>query len=60
MIASSAEVAGLVIAENLGTALPYVVAPVKAITYLITDARGGDERLAPYGPLGVSVISAHH
>jgi DeoR/GlpR family transcriptional regulator of sugar metabolism len=59
MIASSAEVAGLVIAENLGTALPYVVAPVKALTYLITDVRGGDERLAPYGRLGVSVISAH-
>jgi DeoR/GlpR family transcriptional regulator of sugar metabolism len=58
MIASSAEVAGLVIAENLGTALPYVVAPVKALTYLITDARGGDERLAQYGRLGVSVISA--
>jgi DeoR/GlpR family transcriptional regulator of sugar metabolism len=58
MIASSAEVAGLVIAENLGTALPYVVAPVKALTYLITDARGGDERLAPYEHLGVSVLCA--
>jgi DeoR/GlpR family transcriptional regulator of sugar metabolism len=58
MIAGSAEVAGLVIAENLGTALPFVVAPVEALTYLITDARDGDERLAPYGRLGLSVICA--
>jgi DeoR/GlpR family transcriptional regulator of sugar metabolism len=58
MIANSAEAAGLVIADNLGTALPYVVAPVKALTYLITDAPDGDERLVPYGRLGVSVISA--
>jgi DeoR/GlpR family transcriptional regulator of sugar metabolism len=58
MINGSAEVAGLVIAENLGTALPFVVAPVEALTYLITDARDGDERLAPYGRLGLSVICA--
>src|ERR1700693_713371 len=58
MIANSAEVAGLVIAENLGTALPYVVAPVKTLTHLITDAHRGDERLAPYAQLGVSVICA--
>jgi DeoR/GlpR family transcriptional regulator of sugar metabolism len=58
MIASSAEVAGLVIAEKLGTALPYVVAPAKALTYLVTDAASNDPRLAPFRHMGVTVVEA--
>jgi DeoR/GlpR family transcriptional regulator of sugar metabolism len=58
MIASSAEVAGLVIAENLGTALPYVLAPAKSLTYLITDAAADDAKLTPYRELGVTVVQA--
>ena len=44
------------IAENVGTALPYVVAPATALTYLITDARAEDEKLAAYAELGVTVV----
>jgi DeoR/GlpR family transcriptional regulator of sugar metabolism len=58
MIASSAEVAGLVIAEHLGTALQYVVAPTKALTYLITDETAEDAGLEAYRALGVTVIKA--
>ena len=57
-IASSAEVAGLVIAENLGTALPYGLAPAKALTYLITDASADDAKRTPYRELGVTVVQA--
>ncbi|HLK64400.1 MAG TPA: DeoR/GlpR family DNA-binding transcription regulator [Bryobacteraceae bacterium] len=58
MIANSAEVAGLVLADKLGTALPYVVAPARALTYLITDASASDASLVCYREAGVTVIQA--
>ena len=58
MIANAAEVAGLVVADKLGTALPYVVAPASALTYLITDAGADDARLAAYRQAGVTVMQA--
>ncbi len=58
MIANSAEIAGLVIAENLGTALPYVIAPTSALTYLITDSTADSSALAAYCELGVTVVQA--
>jgi DeoR/GlpR family transcriptional regulator of sugar metabolism len=58
MIASSAEVAGLVVADKLGTALPYVIAPAQALTYLITNAGADDARLASYREAGVMVLHA--
>jgi DeoR/GlpR family transcriptional regulator of sugar metabolism len=56
MIEASAEVAALVSAEKLGTALPYLVAPVRALTHLISDA--SQEALAPYQEMGISTITA--
>lgn len=55
MIESAAEVAALVSSEKLGTALPYLVAPVRALTHLISDA--AEEALAPYRELGISTIA---
>ncbi len=58
MIASSAEVAGLVVADKLGTALPYVIAPAQSLTYLITNADADDVRIASYRDTGVTVLHA--
>lgn len=55
MIARSAEVAGLVSAEKLGTALPYVVGPANALTYLVTDRCAIESDLDAYRALGISV-----
>jgi DeoR/GlpR family transcriptional regulator of sugar metabolism len=55
MIAGAAEVIGLADHDKLGTALPFVVAPLSAVTKLVTDA--ADERvLAPYRALGIELI----
>jgi DeoR/GlpR family transcriptional regulator of sugar metabolism len=56
MIANSAEVAGLVAIEKLGTAMRYVVAPAKALTYLVTESGVPEDQLASYRKLGISVI----
>ncbi len=55
MIEAAAEVAALVTAEKVGTALPYLVAPVRALTHLISDA--ATDALEPYRALGVSVVT---
>lgn len=55
MIEASAEVAALVTAEKIATALPYLVAPARALTHLITDAPA--EALEPYRALGVSLVT---
>jgi DeoR/GlpR family transcriptional regulator of sugar metabolism len=57
MIAGAAEVVGLADHDKLGTALPFVVAPLTAVTKLVTDA--SDERaLAPYRALGIDVLGS--
>lgn len=57
MIAGSAEVVGLADHDKLGTALPFVVAPLTELTTLVTDATD-DEALAPYRALGIEVLQA--
>jgi DeoR/GlpR family transcriptional regulator of sugar metabolism len=57
MIAGAAEVVGLADQDKLGTALPFVVEPLTAVTKLVTDA--SDERvLAPYRALGIELLSS--
>jgi DeoR/GlpR family transcriptional regulator of sugar metabolism len=46
MIAGAAEVVGLVDHDKLGTALPFVVAPLTEVTKLVTDA-ADEDTLAP-------------
>jgi DeoR/GlpR family transcriptional regulator of sugar metabolism len=56
MIANSAEVAGLVAIEKLGTAMRYVVAPARALTYLVTENGATEQQVAPYRKLRINVI----
>ncbi len=58
MIASAAEVVALASAEKLGTAAPYIVAPLSELTYLVTDRSVPEEVLAPYRAQGITVICA--
>ncbi len=57
MIAGAAEVVGLADHDKLGTALPFVVAPLSELNTLVTDATA-DEVLAPYRALGIDVVQA--
>jgi DeoR/GlpR family transcriptional regulator of sugar metabolism len=57
MIAGAAEVVGLADHDKLGTAMPFVVAPLTELTTLVTDATA-EEVLAPYRALGIEVLLA--
>ena len=58
MIDSSAEVAALVSAEKLGTAAPFIVAPLAALTYILTEKSVPVQTLSPYRDRGVHLIQA--
>ncbi|WP_075075284.1 DeoR/GlpR family DNA-binding transcription regulator [Longilinea arvoryzae] len=56
MIESSAEVAALVSAEKLGTAAPFVVAPISALTHLVTETGLPEPVLDDYRRLGLTIV----
>jgi DeoR/GlpR family transcriptional regulator of sugar metabolism len=58
MIDGAAEVVALADHDKLGTAMPVVVAPMSAVTRLVTDADVDDAALAPYLALGIEVLHA--
>jgi DeoR/GlpR family transcriptional regulator of sugar metabolism len=58
MIAGAAEVVALADHDKLGTAMPVVVAPISAVTQLVTDADADEAALAPYLALGIEVLRA--
>jgi DeoR/GlpR family transcriptional regulator of sugar metabolism len=58
MIDGAAEVVALADHDKLGTAMPVVVAPLSAVTHLVTDADLDDESLAPYRAVGIEVLHA--
>lgn len=58
MIDGAAEVVALADHDKLGTAMPMVVAPMGAVTRLVTDAEAGERALAPYRALGIDVVLA--
>ena len=58
MIEGAAEVVALADHDKLGTAMPVVVAPMSAVTRLVTDADVDDAALAPYLDLGIEVLRA--
>ncbi|GCE23894.1 DeoR/GlpR family DNA-binding transcription regulator [Dictyobacter kobayashii] len=58
MIEQAAEVVAVTEAAKLGTAAPYIVAPLNALTYLVTDTSTDEGMLAPYRQLGIQVIRA--
>ena len=58
MIDASARVVALANAEKLGTAGPFVVAPMTELTHLVTEGSASPEALAPYRALGVELVRA--
>jgi DeoR/GlpR family transcriptional regulator of sugar metabolism len=58
MIDGAAEVVALADHDKLGTAMPILVAPMGAVTKLVTDAEADERALAPYRTLGIEVIQA--
>jgi DeoR/GlpR family transcriptional regulator of sugar metabolism len=58
MIDGAAEVVALADHDKLGTAMPVVVAPMRAVTQLVTDSDADERALAPYRKLGIEVLLA--
>jgi DeoR/GlpR family transcriptional regulator of sugar metabolism len=58
MIDGAAEVVALADHDKLGTAMPVLVAPPRAVTHLVTDADVSEAALAPYRALGIEVLLA--
>jgi DeoR/GlpR family transcriptional regulator of sugar metabolism len=58
MIDGAAEVVALADHDKLGTAMPVVVAPMRAVTHLVTDADADAGALTPYRALGIDVLLA--
>ncbi len=56
MIAGAEQVVALADAEKLGTASTYVVAPITALTYLVTEKSIPEETLDAYRASGVTVL----
>ena len=58
MIENAAEVVAVSSAEKLGSAGPFVVAPLEELTQIVTERSAPDEILEPYRDLGVEVVLA--
>jgi DeoR/GlpR family transcriptional regulator of sugar metabolism len=58
MLDGAGEVVALADHDKLGTAMPVVVAPMSAVTHLVTDAAVDDGAVAPYRALGIEVLLA--
>jgi DeoR/GlpR family transcriptional regulator of sugar metabolism len=58
MIANAAEVVAVSSADKLGSAAPYVVAPLGELTHLVTERSAADEQAAEYRALGIEVVLA--
>jgi DeoR/GlpR family transcriptional regulator of sugar metabolism len=58
MIANAAEVVAVSSADKLGSAGPYVIAPLEELTYLVTDESAPSEQLDAYREAGVEVVFA--
>jgi len=58
MVASAAEVIAVSAADKLGSAGPYVVAPIDELTHLVIDGPLDDDELEPYRRRGIEVFAA--
>jgi len=58
MIANAAEVVAVSSAEKLGSAGPYVIAPLEELTYLVTEESAPAEQLDQFRAAGVEVVLA--
>jgi DeoR/GlpR family transcriptional regulator of sugar metabolism len=58
MIANAAEVVAVSSAGKIGSAAPYVVAPIEELTYLVTEESVNADQIASYTALGIEVVLA--
>ena len=58
MIANAAEVVAVSAADKLGSAAPYVIAPLEELTYVVTEEGASPEQLAGFRAAGVEVVLA--
>jgi DeoR/GlpR family transcriptional regulator of sugar metabolism len=58
MIAGASRVVAVTTAEKLGTVAPYIVAPVAALTDLVTERSAAEATLAPLRAAGIDVLAA--
>jgi DeoR/GlpR family transcriptional regulator of sugar metabolism len=58
MIENSATVVALASANKLGKVAPFVLAPINALTHLVTEGSAADDVLMPYSEAGITVIRA--
>src|SRR5207248_5765311 len=55
MLAGAGQVIAVMSSEKLGTAGPFVVAPIDALTDLVTDDSVSEETLAPFAERGIRI-----
>jgi DeoR/GlpR family transcriptional regulator of sugar metabolism len=58
MIANAAEVVAVSSADKLGSAGPYVIAPLEELTYLVTEASASSDQLDQVRAAGVELVLA--
>lgn len=58
MILNAAEVVAVTTTDKLGTASPFVIAPIMELTHVVTEKSAPDKLLKPYRELGISVALA--
>src|SRR5262245_31149174 len=58
MIANAAEVVAVSAADKLGSAGPYVIAPLDELTHLVTEQPANEEQLGEFRAAGVEVVVA--
>jgi DeoR/GlpR family transcriptional regulator of sugar metabolism len=58
MIANAAEVVAVSAADKLGSAGPYVIAPLEELTYVVTEEGASPEQLDGLAAAGVEVVIA--
>jgi DeoR/GlpR family transcriptional regulator of sugar metabolism len=58
MIANAAEVIAVASGDKLGSAAPYVVAPLRELTHIVTERTVSSDELDPYRALGIEVVLA--
>jgi DeoR/GlpR family transcriptional regulator of sugar metabolism len=58
MIAQAAEVIAVAYAEKLGSAAPYVVAPISELTHIVTERTVSSDELDRYRALGIEIVLA--
>jgi DeoR/GlpR family transcriptional regulator of sugar metabolism len=58
MIENSGRVVALATKEKLGTAMPFVVAPARVVTDLVTEPGVPPEVIGPFESIGINVVFA--